>query len=612
MRKRFLISVPLLFLAADYAAAQIKFQKIIGAAPENEVATSVKQTLDGGYIITGGCESFGTGNGDIYLIKADSYGNPVWKKTFGTAEPFPLNEYAQDVVPTSDSGYIVVGHVLDLTGAEYDMLILKTDAKGNILWTKTFGDNGSDWAMSVKQTNDGGCIVTGWLSPALNVATNVALLKFDASGNIQWKKAYGGNSNDRGEDVQQTTDNGYIIVGRTFSFGAGNSDIYLVKTDSTGALTWSKTYGHSAVSERGTAVEQTSDGGYIISGDALLIKTDAFGNTLWTRQYVGIDISHSVRQTADQGYILAGNRSDLPGNFVLKTDSSGSILWAKAYGLSIGLQGLLSAEPVVDGGYIIAGYYSSVTGAFDAEFYLIKTDSTGTSGCNEVIPFITGQQPALNVLNVATAVSSYGVETAISISVDSGGVTTTLCTTDPILLPVELISFTAEPVNDSKVFLSWATASEFNNDYFTVERSLNTDDWQPIQKISGMGTSVSVLHYSAYDNAPFPGISYYRLKQTDFNGDYFYSEVKAVRIKSGIQIHVLPDPTNGYLNVMLSGISETLTFTLFDIAGRILVSKELLPGNHQHIPVPGISSGLYMYNITSKTGSIDTGKLRIE
>jgi len=246
--------------------------------------SSVQQTSDGGYIIAGRTYSFGAGMEDVYLIKTDANGNEVWYKTYGE------NEWAggYSVQQTSDGGYIIAGWTWSF-GADDDAYLIKTDANGNTVWTKTFGGSDQDVGYSVQQTSDGGYIIAGWTDSFGAGMLDVYLIKTDANGNTVWTKTFGGSEWEEGNSVQQTSDGGYIIAGYTESFGAGESDVYLIKTNANGDTIWTKTYGGTNDDE-GYSVQQTSDGGYIIASgtnsfgagesDVYLIKTDANGNTL--------------------------------------------------------------------------------------------------------------------------------------------------------------------------------------------------------------------------------------------------------------------------------------------------------------------------------------------
>jgi hypothetical protein len=154
-------------------------------------------------------------------------------------------------------------------------------------WNKTYGGTDTDYGYSVVQTSDGGYAITGYTYSFGAGGTDVYLVKTDANGNIQWSKTYGGTDTDVGYSVVQTSDGGYAIAGYTLSFGAGGSDVYLVKTDSLGNMVWSKTFGGTGA-DHAYSVVQTADGGYAITGytysfgaggyDVYLVKTDVYGD----------------------------------------------------------------------------------------------------------------------------------------------------------------------------------------------------------------------------------------------------------------------------------------------------------------------------------------------
>jgi TolB-like protein len=296
-------------------------------------ARSVQQTSDGGYIVAGYTTSFGSGYEDIFLIKTDASGNLQWAKTYGGT----YWDVAYSVQQTSDGGYIVAGYTGSFGAGYEDIFLIKTDANGNIIWAKTYGGTYEDWAYSVQQTSDGGYIVAGYTAAGWG---DFFLIKTDANGNIIWAKTYGETSWDEAFSVQQTSDGGYIVAGRTNSFGAGYSNVFLVKTDAYGNIMWAKTYGVTDL-DWAFSVQQISDGGYIVAGitysfgvdsaDIFLIKTYASGNLQWAKTYGGTnsDYASSVQQTSDGGYIVAGWTSSFGASwydiFLMKTDANGNI-----------------------------------------------------------------------------------------------------------------------------------------------------------------------------------------------------------------------------------------------------------------------------------------------
>jgi len=321
----------------------------------------VQQTTDGGYVIAGHTRSFGAGQADVWLLKTDANGVQLWANTFGGSE----EDVGYSVRQTTDEGYIIASNIG----------LIKTDNNGVQQWS-----NNQSIARDVQQTADGGFIVTG---NGRNQA-DVFLLKLDTNGLQQWLKNYGGSDTDIGYSVSQTSDLGYIITGFTRSFGAGNSDVWLIRTDASGTETWNRTFGDSG-DDNGLSVHQTSDGGYIIVGnthnDIWLIKTDANGSKDWDQIFGGnnSDEGLSGHQTMDGGYIVAGRTfsfgeggSDV---WLIKTDSQGSEQWMKTFGGVTDDVGF-SVQQTTDGGYIITGITFSF-GAGDGDAWLIKTDSQG-------------------------------------------------------------------------------------------------------------------------------------------------------------------------------------------------------------------------------------------
>jgi hypothetical protein len=362
-------------LLASLSQAQQRWERAYGGGGQDK-GNSVQQTSDEGYIITGYTYSFGVRNGDVYLIKTNASGDTLWTRTYGRSG----YDVGKSVQQTSDGGYIIVGELCDSLNPT-GVYLIKINLSGGTQWSQIYlGGEG----FSVQQTSDSGYIIAGYR----NVNDDVWLIKTNASGDTLWTKAYGGANYDWGYSVQQTSDSGYIIAGTTSSFGSGNNDVYLIKTDVLGDTLWTKTYGGTN-SDEGYSVQQTSDGGYIIAGytrsfgpgsyDVYLIKTNASGDTFWTKTYGGTndDEGHSVQQTSDGGYIIAGytGTGDLDV-FLIKTNAFGETLWTRTYGGRYNDAGF-SIQQTSDGGYVIAGVTESF--GMNGDVYLIKTDSLGRS-----------------------------------------------------------------------------------------------------------------------------------------------------------------------------------------------------------------------------------------
>jgi hypothetical protein len=361
------------------------------------IGTSVQQTSDGGYISTGS-----SADGDdvlLFLLKTDGSGTEQWTRIWGDDN---LNARGLRVRQTTDGGYIIIGG----TGFpnSYDAILIKTDGNGIEQWSKTINNTVLN---SVQQTTDGGYIITGMISDTTGI--KLSLIKTDGNGIEQWSQTFG-TYYDAGNSVQQTTDGGYIITGMAYDTtnSAFSQELYLVKTDGNGIEQWSQTFG-TYYAASGNSVQQTTDGGYIITGMArdttnsafsqelYLVKTDGSGIEQWSKTFKESlwAVGNSVQQTTDGGYIITGNDLDTIIDswgdtvyyckvYLIKTDGNGIEQWSQTFGG--GYQNVDTGElsgggnevhQTTDGGYIIIG--SKYNGMYNVGYdvYLIKTDGSG-------------------------------------------------------------------------------------------------------------------------------------------------------------------------------------------------------------------------------------------
>jgi hypothetical protein len=310
------------------SAGNLEWDKTYSKPLSNRhIGYCVQQTTDGGYIILAHRYHTLSQAGGAWLIKTDSNGSIIWEKTHGGYEWY----YGKCVKQTIDGGYIIAGTTIK----NYDnMWLIKTDSNGNITWDQNYGGPSYEEGNYVEQTTDGGYIVVGETFSYGAGSYDIYLVKTDSAGNMIWDKTFGGTNGDFGYCVQQTNDGGYILTGVTKSFGSGYEDVYLVKTDNNGNKVWDKTF-RGILDNWGNSVRETTDGGYIITGkymtlygagDVCLIKTDSAGILEWEKTFnggIGFEEGYCVQQTTDDGYIITGEiKRDV---CLIKTDKDGNV-----------------------------------------------------------------------------------------------------------------------------------------------------------------------------------------------------------------------------------------------------------------------------------------------
>jgi hypothetical protein len=367
------------------------------------------QTPDGGYIIIGETNSFGSGSSDAWLIKTNETGIEQWNRTFGGIFP----DVGNSIDITSDGGYIIGGTTnsygtLFIYGPGYNyqsIWVIKTDVNGTEQWNRTFSSRFNPKCYSIKQTADNGFIILG----SNNIHSwwdleDIWLIKIDKYGEEQWNYTYGTEYDDNGFSLQITDDGGYIIVGKTGSFIAysgnneynRNSNLWLLKVNSTGHEEWNRTFG-GARNEVGRSVQQTTDGGYIIAGttesigsgssDGWVIKTNSSGYEEWNKTIGGLnnDQFFSIKQTSGGEYIIVGQTESygdymyLPYVWLCKISSTGSEKWNKSIGKGWGLDTGYSVIETSEGDFVFTGMISSFSD-YNYDAFLIKTNSDGGGG----------------------------------------------------------------------------------------------------------------------------------------------------------------------------------------------------------------------------------------
>jgi Zn-dependent metalloprotease/predicted secreted protein len=291
-----------------------------GPSDGTEQPADIRQTSDNGFIVAGNTSSFGAGNTDYWVMKLSSTGTVEWEKTYGG----PLEDKAYAIEKTIDGGYIVAGESRSFKTGDSgsDIWILKLHSDGTVDWEKNYGGTGTEHVKSVittvdAQGNPNGYLVIGSTYSFGAGATDIWLLKLRTDGTVEWERTYGGSNYEFGRSGQQTPDKGYIVVGDTQSFGAGGRDVWVLKLTSDGAIEWQKTYGGTGT-EMPFSIELATDSGFVVGSyttssgsggyDMWIIKLDESGTVVWQKAYggTGNDYLNSLAKTTDGGYIATG------------------------------------------------------------------------------------------------------------------------------------------------------------------------------------------------------------------------------------------------------------------------------------------------------------------
>jgi hypothetical protein len=374
-------------------------------------ARSISQTSDGGYIAAGETFSSGSGKADAYIIKLDSKGGMIWERLFGGKE----TDNATSVQQTSDGGYIVAGSTQSFGSGKADAYVIKLDSKGKKVWEKTFGGKEWDSAQAIQETSDGGYILAGSTNSFGTGKGDAYIVRLDAKGNKVWEKMFKGNDTARAHSIKQTPDGGYIFAGTTYSLASRSGEAYIVKLNSKGNKVWEKMFGGKA---RGLAndIQQVSDGGFIVAGQissgepdksaAYIIKLDSKGNKLWDKKFETKDLdaasfvsgkelkganANAIHQTSDGGYVVVlyiYSKIKIENAYIIKLDGKGNKIWEKTIGLkeldkecaelfrASAFVNAYSIDQTADKGFIVAGEITDTSKGI-SDIYIIKTDPNG-------------------------------------------------------------------------------------------------------------------------------------------------------------------------------------------------------------------------------------------
>lgn len=596
------------------SVAQVKFQRTFGGTSVDRGFVAYP-TSDGGYLIAGQYKADAATPEDQFFVKMNSDATVYWTRTIGGAS----NDYVRASFQTTDGGYVFVGHTTSYgaIGAN-NIYLTRVNSDATTIWSKaisTLGGASIDEAYSVVQTADNGFMIAGVVEGIGMGDKDLGMISVNSDGTAFWVKSFGSTAADRGASIYPLAGGGYIFTGQTMRFNSG--DMYFLRTNSDGSSYLTTNFG-TAFLDYGRSAIEASNGDIVVAGETgsnsnlYLVRSTSDGSPIWSRSIggssAGTEGAQMIRETSDGGFIIAGSitgggthgGSDV---FLVKTNSSGVVSWAKAFGGTNDEFGH-SVAICPDGGYLIAGYTNSF-GAGNYDLYLIKTDSNGSSGCNENAVSTTTATITTNT-SASTGSSSGGAAIA------GGSVTTPTIVgknacTGSTLMPVECVRFSGKRIGRS-VCLDWVTANESDNEGFVIERSEDGLNFQEIGFISGAGNSSVYQYYQFVDQEMTESgseVYYYRLKQVDYNGEYSLIGPVAVRTDESQWAELsLQSPNLGeyILGTLYLDEDRSIGLEVLNFEGRIVDSSTLdfyEGANQFRFRSNSLKSGIYLIKISA-------------
>ncbi len=475
----------------------------------DDVSYAIIQTSDGGYAISGVTASYGAGNSDVFIVKYASDGTLSWNKTWGGAG----EDIGFSIIQTSDGGYAIIGVTASYGAGNSDVFILKYTSDGTLSWNKTWGGAGEDATSSIIQTSDGGYAITGETHSYGAGNSDVFIVKYASDGTLSWNKTWGGAGEDIGFSIIQTSDGGYAIAGKTHSYGADDGDAFIAKYTSDGTLSWNKTWVGVGY-DTANSIIQTSDGGYAINGtttsygsgsfDTFIAKYTSDGTLSWNKTWGGADFDNakSIIQTSDGGYAIAGG-TYASGNYdtFIAKYTSDGTLSWNKVWDGEGDETTSSIIQTSDGGYAITGETNSY-GSGGFDTFIAKYNSYGKIyDC----PASICKSPTASVSSPTASVSS----PTASVSSPTATTTSIVPVVPPPPPPSMTITFSSQemyvawPGDDQTVCKQWTVPGGSTIKGFMV--SQETEEDYDFFKVSSDG--VEKYNKSGYITDEYVNIS---------------------------------------------------------------------------------------------------------
>jgi Secretion system C-terminal sorting domain/Domain of unknown function (DUF5122) beta-propeller len=502
---------------------------------------------------------------------------------------------------------------------------------------EVIGGTGYESALSFIKTTDGGYTVAGYTTSFGAGGEDMYIVKFDASGTLQWSRTIGGPNDDAVTSIIQATDGGYVIAGSGAIPNAVFSDMYIVKFDAGGNLLWSKAIGGRGYNDA-RAIVKTTDGGYAVAGttdvggskDFSIVKLDAGGNFQWSRSVGGIndDMAHSMVQTADGGYVLAGETSSFGAGvwnmYIVKLDAGGTLQWSKTFGVTGGEQLAASIIQTTDGGYALAGNIRASAPGSDYDMYILKLNSSGNLQWSKTVGGLNDDQAYSIIQTIDGGYAVAGWTTSFGagdwdmyiVKLDAGGTHQWSRTIGGTGRDVaESIIQTTDSGYAVAGYTSSFGAGLWDMYIVKLDASGNTcSNMTSPASISGSGGTLGSPTSIIYPRTPFDSS---KSSSTSTGGTLtsICSNIGIQPISNEIPssyelFQNYPNPFNPTTKIKFSvplnkggnrGLSVTLT--IYDILGKeveVLVNQQLQPGTYEvEWNAANYPSGVYFYKLTA-------------
>ncbi len=554
------------------------------------------QTPDSNFIISGGL--YGS---DVPLFKISAAGQLIWSKTISMKNSGDgIYSTGNNIINTADGGFAVSGTYNN------NLALCKFSETGNLQWSKEYIDYAGSNGDKVLQTDDGGYLLATTAFVHKNLNTNpdsprCFLVKTDAAGNVQWSKNYFINVLSQVTDLKKTKDGNYVFTSiNSVDQSLYGDTSYITEINSTGSVIESYFIFNPAGPVYIHSVLPTTDSGFLAVGHTIgssspggfAIKLNKAGITQWSKLTSAGSVDYTAIEANNGNYIVAGGApsSNKPYYYFTEIDQKGVQQWSKAI-KSNDLQGadiaVFSLLKTFDSGYLATGVH--------AEPIIIKFDSALNSCEPEekldgLTNFIAFNPAVISVDN-----GSF-IDTSVNIPLINQGSIINTCG----ILPVTLLSFTAHKQNNTTM-LQWQTTNEINNSYFSVERS---PDLKLFTLISNKPATNNPLrsNYSFVDNLPLNDLNYYRLKQVDKDGKFTYSNVVSVDFaKNSTLFTISPNPAKDYINITSSGNVTNAQISIIDMNGRTLYTARHNFNGGEQIKIPSSQFAKQLLLVTINT-----------